>query len=105
MPTDAPKSQLEVIIPIGNRILVRKEDDKKETKAGILLPDKMEIPNLICRVIEVSDAIKINGDYDIRQYDRVLVALGRAVPVEFELENKLYVIPIDDVVAVIRKSE
>ncbi len=50
----AAKRTLETVEPIGKRVLIRKDDDKKQTKSGIHLPDKIEIPTLTGRVIAVS---------------------------------------------------
>ena len=36
-------STLETVEPIGDRVLVRKDQDRKVTKEGIHLPDKIEI--------------------------------------------------------------
>ncbi|MEI6273446.1 MAG: co-chaperone GroES, partial [Phycisphaerae bacterium] len=36
--------RLETVEPIGKRVLIRKDEDRKITKVGIHLPDKMEIP-------------------------------------------------------------
>ena len=36
----------EYVEPIGARVLVRKDDPKRETKGGIALPDAAEIPTL-----------------------------------------------------------
>ena len=41
-------------------------------------------------------------DYPIRQYDRVLFSPKQAIPVDFEGDNRLFVIPVEDVVAVFR---
>jgi len=46
-----------------------------------------------------------DDDYPLRQYDRVLFNPRHAIPVEFDADNCLYVVPIEDVVAVFRKSE
>jgi chaperonin GroES len=35
----------------------------------------------------------------------VLVNPGRAIPVEFEGDNKLFIVPVEDLVAVVRKPE
>ena len=42
---------IEVVEPLGDRVLVRKDEDRKVTKVGIHLPDKMEIPTLSLRVV------------------------------------------------------
>ncbi|MBL0869461.1 MAG: co-chaperone GroES [Phycisphaerales bacterium] len=98
-------SKLEVVEPIGDRVLIRKDDDKKQTKQGIHLPDKIEIPTITGRVVAVSAKVEADTDYPIKKYDRVLFNPKHAVPVEFEGDNRLFVIPVEDVVAVFRKAE
>ncbi len=99
------RTALEVIEPIGKRVLVRKDEDKKQTKAGIHLPDKIEIPTLTGRVVAVSAQIQADDDYPIAQYDRVLFNPKHAIPVDLEGDNRLFVIPIEDIVAVFRKAD
>ena len=95
---------LETIEPIGSRVLLRKDEDKKQTKSGIHLPDKMEIPTLTGRIVSVSVQVEGDEDYPIRQYDRVLFNPKHAIPVDFEGDNRLFVIPVEDVVAVFRRE-
>ncbi len=95
---------LETVEPIGNRVLIRKDPDKKVTKVGIHLPDKIEIPTLTGRVVAVSAQVDNDDDYPIRHYDRVLFNPKNGIPVDFEGDNRLFVIPIEDVVAVFRKE-
>ena len=97
-------SNFETVEPIGKRILLRKDEDKKVTKTGIHLPDKIEIPTLTGRVVAVSAQVDHDDDYPIRQYDRVLFNPKNGIPVDFEGDNRLFVIPIEDVVAVFRKE-
>jgi chaperonin GroES len=100
-----PSTQpLETVEPIGNRVLLRKDEDKKVTKVGIHLPDKIEIPTLTGRVVAVSAQVENDDDYPIKQYDRVLFNPKNGIPVDFEGDNRLFVIPIEDVVAVFRKQ-
>jgi chaperonin GroES len=96
--------KLEIVEPIGKRVLVRKDEDKKQTKAGIHLPDKIEIPTLTGRIVSVSAQVENDDDYPIKQYDRVLFHPKDAIPVDFEGDNRLYVVPIENVVAVFRKE-
>ena len=106
--SDKPRtspSRLEVVEPIGDRVLIRKDDDKKQTKSGIHLPDKIEIPTLTGRVVAISAKVERDTDYPIKRYDRVLFNPKHAVPVEFEGDNRLFVIPVEDVVAVFRKAD
>ncbi len=95
---------LETVEPIGKRILLRKDDDKKVTRVGIHLPDKIEIPTLTGRVVAVSAQVDHDENYPIKQYDRVLFNPKNGIPVDFEGDNRLFVIPIEDVVAVFRKE-
>jgi chaperonin GroES len=98
------KAGLETVEPIGKRVLIRKDDDKKQTKMGIHLPDKIEIPTITGRVVAVSAQVDRDIDYPIRRYDRVLFNPKHGVPVDFEGDNRLWVIPVEDVVAVFRRE-
>ena len=97
-------SKLEIVEPLGARVLIRKDEDKKRTKAGIHLPDKIEIPTITGRVVAISAQVANDDDYPIKQYDRVLFNPKHGVPVDFEGDNRLYVIPVEDVVAVFRRD-
>ncbi|RMH28295.1 MAG: co-chaperone GroES [Planctomycetota bacterium] len=105
MPTPRPKADLETVEPIGLRVLIRKDEDKKQTKSGLHLPDKIEIPTLTGRVVAVGAKVVSEGDYRIEKYDRVLFNPKHAIPVDFEGDNRLFVVPVEDVVAVFRKAD
>ena len=94
---------LETVEPIGPRVLIRKDPDKKTTKSGIHLPDKIEIPTLTGRVVTVSSEVETDDNYPIKQYDRVLFNPKDAIPVDFEGDNRLFVVPVKNIVAVFRK--
>src|SRR5690349_22599781 len=98
-------SEFDVIEPIGKRVVVRKDDNKRQTKSGIVLPDSHEIPVITGRVIAVSKAIENDEDQTIRQYDKVLFDPREAIPVELEHDNRLFVVGIDRVLAIFRRSE
>ena len=99
------RSALETVEPIGKRVLIRKDEDKKTTRSGIHLPDKIEIPTLTGRIVTVSAQVGRDEDYPIKQYDKVLFNPSNAIPVDFEGDNRLYVVPVENIVAVFRKSE
>jgi len=103
----APESntKLETVEPVGKRVLIRKDEDKKKTKGGIELPDSVEIPVLTGRIVAISTQVENDDDFSIRQYDRVLFNPKHAVPVDFEADNQLFVVPVEDVVAVFRRTE
>ena len=96
--------KLETVEPIGKRVLIRKDADKKQTKGGIQLPDNIEIPTITGRIVAVSCQVDRDEDFPIKQYDRVLFNPKRAIPVDFEGDNQLFVVPVEDVVAVFRKA-
>ena len=98
------KAKLETVEPLGKRVLIRKDEDKKVTKGGIELPDSIEIPTITGRIVAISAQIDHDDDFPIRQYDRVLFNPKHAIPVEFDADNYLFVVPIEDVVAVFRKT-
>ena len=95
---------IETVEPIGERVLIRKDEDRKITKVGIHLPDKIEIPTITGRVVTVSTVIENNPDYPINQYDKVLFNPKESIPVDFEGDNRLFVVPIDDIVAIFRRD-
>ena len=99
------RSEFDVIEPIGKRVVVRKDDNKRQTKSGIVLPDSHEIPVITGRVIAISKAIENDEDQTIRQYDKVLFDPREAIPVELEHDNRLFVVSIDRVLAIFRRSE
>ena len=96
---------MEVVEPIGKRVLIRKDEDKKKTKGGIELPGNIEIPTITGRIVAVSAQVERDTDYPIAQYDKVLFNPKQAIPVDFEGDNRLFVVPVEDIVAVFRKGE
>ncbi len=104
-PVRSKRVTFETIEPLGQRILIRKDEDKRQTKGGIQLPDSIEIPTLTGRVVAVSAQIESDDDYPIRTYDKILFNPKHAIPVDFEADNQLFVVPIDDVVAVFRRQD
>src|SRR4051812_49408390 len=107
MPSKPVKRRVEydVIEPIGKRVVVRKDDNKRETKSGIVLPDSHEIPVITGRVIAISKTIENDEDQTIRQYDEVLFDPREAIPVELEHDNKLFVVHLGRVLAIFRRSD
>lgn len=95
----------QIVEPIGPRILIRKDEDRKTTRSGIHLPDKIEIPTLTGRIVAISAQVEQDVNYPIRQYDRVLFNPREAIPVDFEGDNRLFVVPVENIVAVFRKAD
>jgi chaperonin GroES len=99
------RTEFDVIEPIGKRVVIRKDENKRETRTGIVLPDSHEIPVITGRVIAISKAIENDEDQTIRNYDKVLFDPREAIPVELEHDNKLFVVHLDRVLAIFRRSD
>ena len=97
-------SSFETVEPIGKRVLIRKDEDKKETRGGIRLPDNIEIPTITGRIVAISAEVQNSPDLPLSQYDKVLFNPKSAIPVDFEGDNRLFVVDVENVVAVFRKS-
>lgn len=100
----AKQQILEYVEPIGKRVLVRKDQAKRQTKGGIALPDQAEIPTITGRIVAISTQIENDEDFPLRQYDKILFHPKNAIPVDLEHDNQLFVVPIEDVVAVFRRQ-
>jgi chaperonin GroES len=94
----------EFVEPLGLRVLIRKDENRQQTRGGIVLPDHAEIPTITGRVVEISVQIENDPDFPISKYDKVLFNPKNAIPVDFEPDNLLFVVPIDDLIAVFRRS-
>ena len=95
---------LETVEPVGKRVLIRKDEDKKQTKGGIQLPNNIEIPTITGRIVAISAEVENAPDLPLQQYDKILFNPKGAIPVDFEGDNRLFVVEVENVVAVFRKS-
>lgn len=95
---------IEIVEPIGKRVVIRKDEDKKETKGGIRLPDNIEIPTITGRIVTVSTEVENMPEVPLQQYDKVLFNPKGAIPVDFEGSNRLFVVEVENIVAVFRKE-
>jgi chaperonin GroES len=98
------KLDYDVIEPVGRRVLVRKDDNRRQTKSGIALPDSHEIPVITGRVIAISKELQNDEDITVRPYDKVLFDPREAIPVELEHDNKQFVVHIDRVLAIFKRA-
>ena len=96
---------LETIEPVGLRVLISKDSEKKKTRGGIHLPDDAKTPVLTGRVVAISVQIESNPDYPLQKYDKVLIDPRNRIPVDFEKDNRLFIVPVEDIVAVFRKAD
>ena len=101
---DLTPDLLETVEPIGKRVVICKDEDKKETKGGIRLPDNIEIPTITGRIVAVSTEIESDPMIPLMRYDKVLFNPKNAIPVDFEGGNRLFVVDLEHVVAVFRRN-
>ena len=94
----------EFVEPLGMRILIRRDEAKQTTKGGIVLPYDAEVPTITGRIVEISVQMERDEDFPIRKYDKVLFHPKNAIPVDFDPDNLLFVVPVEDVVAVFRRA-
>ncbi len=106
MATSANKKlDYDIVEPVGKRVVIRKDENRRETRSGIALPDSHEIPVITGRVIAISKQIENDDDLTVRQYDKVLFDPREAIPVELEHDNRMFVVHIDRVLAIFRRSK
>ena len=102
---EAKNMTLNIIEPVGDRVLVRKDEEKRTTRGGIHLPDDAAIPVITGRIVALSVQVENDPDYPLSKYDKIILDPRNTIPVDFEQDNKLYIVPVEDVVAVIRRGE
>ena len=71
---------------------------------GIKLPDNIEIPTITGRIVAVSAEVENMPEIPLKKYDKVLFNPKGAIPVDFEGDNRLFVVEVENIVAVFRKS-
>ena len=101
----------DVIEPVGWRVVIRRDEEKRQTKTGIVLPDRATdrseeaVSAATGRVVAVSREVATDEESTLRVYDKVLFDPSEAVPVELEHDNRLFVVSVDSVLAVYRRSK
>ncbi len=100
-----PGLNYDVIEPVGRRLVVRKDENKRVTRSGIALPDSHEIPVITGRVIAISREIQNDENVTVRPYDKILFDPREAIPVDLEHDNRQFVVHIDRVLAIFRKGD
>ncbi|MEZ6089809.1 MAG: hypothetical protein R3C05_17635 [Pirellulaceae bacterium] len=53
----------------------------------------------------ISAMVEQDAEMPLRQYDKILFHPKDAIPVDFESDNQLFVVPVEDVVAVFRRHD
>ena len=101
---EGPKNiKLETVEPIGSRVLIRKDETASRPRWDPPARQNRN-PHPHRPGGRHRAQVEHDEDYPIRQYDRVLFNPKQGIPVDFEGDNRLFVIPVEDVVAVFRKD-
>ena len=66
----AKRKTYETVEPIGARILVRKDEPKRETRGGIALPDAAEIPTITGRIVAISAVVENDDEMPLKRDSR-----------------------------------
>jgi len=104
MPVEADK--LEVVEPVGMRVLIRRDPQRKQTRAGIILPDGVAILTLTGRIVAISPMVELDSNYaNIKLYSRVVFHPQNQLPVDVEDDAPRVVVPVEDIVAIIGRPE
>lgn len=93
----------DTVEPIGLRVVIRKDENRRVSSGGIALPDKTEIPVITGRIVAISEQVRNDPEIPLREFDKVLFNPKEAIPVDFE-NDKLFVVAIENVVAVFRRQ-
>ncbi len=93
------------ITPIGDRILVKRIDDKEQVKGGIILPDSAKEKPQEAEVIALGTGRKEEGGktvpFEVKKGDRVLISKYGGTEIKID-DQDLVLLREDDVLAVLR---
>jgi co-chaperonin GroES (HSP10) len=95
-----------MIRPLGRMVLIVHDGAKKTTNGGIILPDTCKIEVLTGRIIKMSaKMIDDELEYPFRELDHVIYDTRHAIPVDFEHDNKHYLIDYEYLYGVVAEEE
>ncbi len=87
------RSEYDVIEPIGKRVVVRKDDNKRETKSGIVLPDTAKEKPQRGRVLAVGPGPRDeDGEYiqmDVAEGDEIIFSKYGGTEIKVEGDDVL----------------
>ena len=98
------RAEYDIIEPIGKRVVVRKDDNKRETKSGIVLPDTVKEKPQEGTIIAAGPG-KILEDgkretMDVKEGDKVLYA--KYAGTEFKIDDdELLIVSQKDILAIV----
>lgn len=92
------------VVPIGDKVVIKRTDAEERTRGGILLPDSAREKPHQGRVLSVGDGMLLaNGErvkHDVSEGDRVLFRAYSGTQVQVDGEE-LLILSANDILAVI----
>lgn len=93
------------VVPVGDKVVVRRMDTEEKTPAGIVLPEAAREKQQVGRVLSIGDGKRLpNGTHapvSVTEGDRVLFSTYAGTEVDVD-GQKLLVMGEDDILAVVR---
>ncbi len=84
--------------PLGQRVLVKREEETSKTESGIIIPDNAKEKPLVGKVEAISSEVEEDGE--VKVGDRVMFAKYSGT--ELTLDGKEYlVLNIDDILGIL----
>ncbi len=96
---------MEKIRPLGNRVLVRKIEDKEQIKGGIIIPDAAKEASQEAMVVAVGSGRNDEGkvlEFEVKVGDRVLISKYGGTEIKQD-KDTLVVLRQDDILAIIEE--
>jgi chaperonin GroES len=86
-------------IPLGSRILVKREEETNTTASGIIIPDNAKEKPLTAKVIAISS--EVAEDEEIKEGDTVVFAKYSGTEITLDGEEHL-VLNVDDILGILK---
>ena len=84
--------------PLGQRVLVKREEETNKTESGIIIPDNAKEKPLVGKVEAVSSEVEEDGE--VKVGDRVMFAKYSGTELTLDGEEYL-VLNIDDILGIL----
>lgn len=92
------------IIPLGNRVLVKKLEEKEQVKGGIIIPDAAKEASQEAEIVALGSGRNDEGkvmEFEVKVGDKVLISKYGGTEIKQGKETFL-VLRQDDILAVIK---
>ena len=94
---------MDKIRPIGNRVLVKKVEDKEQIKGGIIIPDAAKEASQEAIVVALGSGRNDEGkviEFEVKVGDRVIVSKYGGTEIK-QVKDTLVLLRQDDILAIV----